>query len=124
MQSPKPKLYHPMLCALVVAGLSLCAPAASYAESKEASALRGALIVSSSIGECTVMAEMIEFQETAKVPNGDVFVAKFWKSRLAQTGETSSQYIARCEEFIQMHGKFLKAIESQMVTLSVGSPSR
>jgi hypothetical protein len=69
------------------------------------------LILSKFTGVCGVMQQMASFQLATKMPGGDEFIARFWRTEFARLGKSQDQFLKECEQSIAAYDKFYKLSE-------------
>lgn len=63
-------------------------------------------------GACGIMRQMINFQESTKIQNGDDFISRFWATEAARLGQTIPEYIEQCNNALAWYDKFNKALST------------
>lgn len=71
------------------------------------------LVLSKMAGVCGVMQQMVAFQQSTKMPGGDEFIARFWRTEFARLGKSQDQFIKECEGSIAAYEKFWNLSESK-----------
>lgn len=92
----------------LVVSLVIFAPAQAANDSPS---LQDIILVSKMTGVCGVMQQMAAFQQATKMPGGNEFIARFWRTEFARLAKSQETFLKECEGSISAYGQLLKLSE-------------
>ncbi len=99
-----------MACRLML-GRCLLFVAASSSVASEDLDMRYVLSVAKMAGACGILDESLHFQAVTKMPGGDDFVERFWRTETARLGMSIEDFMKKCNEVVQAYEFFWAAAE-------------
>jgi len=72
------------------------------------------MIISKMTGACGVLFQMAEFQKSTKMPGGENFISRFWKTEFARLGKTQEQFLNECQLSISTYDQYMKTLDNQL----------
>ncbi len=68
------------------------------------------MVVAKATGMCGVLSQMINFQETTKMPGGDEFIIRFLNTEAARLGKTVNDYVGECPAIVEKYNGYMELL--------------
>ena len=64
-------------------------------------------------GMCGVFSQMVEFQNSAKIPGGGEFIVRFIEAEASRLGRTSTSFLDSCVEIARTNSTAMKLLKEK-----------
>lgn len=85
--------------------------AASLSAHAEENEILGIMVISKFAGLCGAFTQMLNFQESTKMDNGDEFIMRFLSVESARLGLTPEQFGNQCKENVSKYIAYYKLLD-------------
>jgi hypothetical protein len=74
--------------------------------------VQGLMVISKMTGICGVLSQMVQFQETTKMPGGAEFIARFWNTEFARLDMPRETFLKNCKGSISAYDRLRETLET------------
>lgn len=93
----------------LLAGFAFASPVQADTDTVD---VQGLMVISKMTGICGVLSQMVQFQETTKMPGGAEFIARFWSTEFARLDMPRETFLKNCKGSISAYDRLWETLET------------